>query len=169
MWPWDRAGGGWCRQLLTEAVLVSLMGGAAGLAGADLLLGVLNRWRRSLAHLTVNVDARVYLAGLALTLVSALLFGMVPAWQAWQSSPLQMMKSGPAESLHLRRFALRDLLLGVQIAICTLLVTASLVAVRGMVRALHVPLGFQPQGAMLVDIDLSQAGGGDVAVEKKKA
>jgi hypothetical protein len=38
--------------------------------------------------------------------------------------------------MHLRRFALRDLLLGAQIAICTLLVTASLVAVRGMVRAL---------------------------------
>ena len=93
----------------------------------------------------------MYLVGLALTLGSALLFGMVPARQAWRSSPLQMMKSGPAESTHLRRFALRDLLLGAQIAICTLLVTASLVAVRGMVRALHVPLGIQPQGAMLVD------------------
>ena len=72
--------------------------------------------------------------------------------------------------MHLRRFALRDLLLGAQIAICTLLVTASLVAVRGMVRALHVPLGIQPQGAMLADLDLSQVGqAGDVALEKKKA
>jgi hypothetical protein len=43
-----------------------------------------------------------------------------------------------------------------KIAICTLLVPGSLVAVRGMVRALHVPLGFQPQGAMLVDLGLSQ-------------
>ncbi len=34
------------RQLLTEAIVVSLLGGAAGLAGADLLLGVLNRWPR---------------------------------------------------------------------------------------------------------------------------
>ncbi len=106
------------------------------------------------------MDARVYLAGLAFTLGSALLFGMVPARQAWQSSPLQMMKSGPVDSMHLRRFALRDLLLGAQIAICTLLVTASLVAVRGMVRALHAPLGFQPQGAMLVDMDLSRGGTG---------
>ncbi len=74
------------------------------------------------------------------------------------------------DSMHLRRFALRDLLLGAQIAICTLLVTASLVAVRGMVRALHAPLGFQPQGAMLVDMDLSQAGqAGDTTLEKKKA
>src|SRR6266851_5044090 len=158
------------KQLLTEAVMVSLMGGAAGLVSADLLLRVLNRWHPSVGHLAVSVDARVYLAGLALTLGSALLFGMVPARQAWQSSPLQMMKSGPVDAMHLRRFALRDLLLGAQIAICTLLVTASLVAVRGMVRALHAPLGIQPQGAMLVYLDLSQVGqAGDVAVEKETA
>jgi predicted permease len=159
------------KQLLTEAVMVSLMGGAAGMGSADLLLGVLNRWHPLFGgHLAVSVDARVYLAGLAVTLGSALLSGMVPARQVWQSSPLQMMKSGPMDSIHLRRFALRDLLLGAQIAICTLLVTASLVAVRGLVRALHAPLGFQPQGAMLADLDLSQVGqAGDVALEKKKA
>jgi predicted permease len=156
------------RQLLTEAVMVSLMGGAAGLVTADLLLGVLNRWHSPYGHLAIGVDARVYLAGVALTLGSALLFGMVPAWQTWRSSPLQMMKSGPADARHLRRFALRDLLLGAQIAICTLLVTASLVAVRGMVRALHAPLGIQPQGAMLAELDLSGPAG-DPAVEKAKA
>jgi predicted permease len=158
------------RQLLTEAVLVSLMGGAAGLVSARLLLGVLNRSQPFVDSLTVSLDARVYAAGLALTLASALLFGMAPAWQTWQSSPSQMMKNGQADPKHLRRFALRDLLLGAQIAICTLLVTASLVAVRGMVRALHAPLGIQPRGAMLADLDLSQVGqAGDVAVEKKKA
>jgi predicted permease len=159
------------RQLLTEAMLLSVVGGAAGLVSAGLLLGVLNRWPPMLeAHLQASVDARVYLVGLALTLGSALLFGMVPAWQVWRSNPLQMMKSGPVDGMHLRRFALRDLLLGVQIAICTLLVTASLVAVRGMVRMLHAPLGFQPQGAMLANIDLSQLEQtGDVMLEKRKA
>jgi predicted permease len=116
------------------------------------------------------VDARVYLAGLALTLGSALLFGMAPAWQTWRSSPLQMMKGGPGDTMRLRRFAPRDLLLGAQIAICTLLVTASLVAVRGMARALQAPLGIQPRGAMLADLDLSQVGqAGGAAAEKKKA
>ncbi len=164
---------GWrlVRQLLTEAVMISLAGGAAGLVTADLLLGVLNRWPRlAEGHLAANVDARVYLAGLVLTLGSALLFGMAPARQVWRSSPLEMMKGGSMGSMHLRRFALRDLLLGAQIAICTLLVTASLVAVRGMTRALHTPLGFEPRGAMLVEMDLSQAGQpGDTALEKKKA
>jgi predicted permease len=156
------------RQLLTEAVIVSLMGGAAGLLGADLLLGVLNRSQPFVGQLTVSVDARVYLAGLVLTLGSALLFGMVPAWQTGRSSPLQMMKNGPVGSMHFRRFALRDLLLGAQIAVCTLLVTASLVAVRSMVRALHAPLGFQPQGAMLADSGLGQLGDDEV-IEKARA
>ncbi len=158
------------RQLLTEAVMVSLMGGAAGLASANLLLSVLNRWQTAVdGHLAANVNARVYLAGLALTFGSALLFGMVPAMQAWQSNPLQTMKSGPVEFMHLRRFAPRDLLLGVQIAICTLLVTASLVAVRGMARMLDTPLGIQPKGAMLADVDLSQAGQDrDTALKKQK-
>ncbi|PYL51176.1 MAG: hypothetical protein DMF32_01865 [Verrucomicrobia bacterium] len=110
------------------------------------------------------------LAALILTLVSALLFGMIPARQVSQSSPLQAMKSGSVDSTRLRRFTLRDLLLGAQIAICTLLVTASLVAVRGMVRMLHAPLGFHPEGAMLANIDLSEIEQpGDALLVKKKA
>jgi predicted permease len=158
------------RQLMTEAMVMSLIGGTAGLVTASLLLGVMNRWGSPYGHLTVNVDARVHFVALILTLISALFFGTVPARQAWHSSPLQAMKSGPVDSMPLRRFASRDLLVGAQIAICTLLVTASLVAVRGMVRLLHAPLGFQPQGAMLAETDLRLVEpGGDVPLEKKKA
>src|SRR5438874_2102121 len=155
------------RQLLTEAMVLSLLGGAAGLFIARLLLVVISR-RLSEGHLTVSLDARVYLVAFILTLVSALLFGMLPVRTVWQSSPLQAMKSGPVDSMPFRRFSLRDLLLGAQIAICMLLVTASLVAVRGLVRVLHAPLGFQPQGAMLADTHLHLVEGG-VPPEKKKA
>jgi predicted permease len=65
-----------------------------------------------------------------------------------------------------RRLSLRDLLLSAQLAICTLLVTASFVAVRGMVRILHAPLGFQPQGAMIAEVAVNEEG--DVPVETKK-
>jgi predicted permease len=158
------------RQLMTEAVVVSVLGGAAGLVTARLLLGALNRWQSPYGQAAIGVDARVYLAALTFTLVSALLFGMIPARQAWQSSPLQAMKGGAAEPMPRHRFGLRDLLLGAQIAICMLLVTASLVAVRGMVRMLHAPLGFQPQGVMLAEMDLSLVeAGGDEPREKTKA
>ena len=161
------------RQLLTEAVLLSLLGGAAGMAFAAALLSLLDHWTPSFGsgamRLAIDVDARVDLVGLGLSLASGLLFGIIPARHAWQSSPLQAMKSAPAELAHLRRFALRDLLLGAQIAICTLLVTSSLVAVRGMVRALNAPLGIQPQGAMLAELDLGMMGvGGDEALVKEK-
>jgi predicted permease len=162
------------QQLLTEAMLLSMLGGAAGLLIAGLLLGVLNRGSLTsfmgdspYSHVAVSVDVGVYLAAVILTLVSGLLFGMIPARQVWQSSPLQAMKSGPVDSTPLRRLALRDLLLGAQIVICTLLVTAALVALRGMVRMLHTPLGFQPQGAMLAEMDLSEEG--EEPLEKKKA
>ena len=57
----------------------------------------------------------------------------------------------------MRRFNLRDLL-GVQIMLCALLVTASLVSLRGMVRSLHAPIGFEPEGAMLAEENLQMAG-----------
>jgi predicted permease len=158
------------RQLMTEAMVLSMLGGAAGLVTASLLLGALNRWQSPYGQAAISVDARVYLAALTFTLLSALLFGMIPARQVWQSSPLQAMKGGAAAPIPLHRFALRDLLLGAQIAICMLLVMASLVAVRGMVRMLHAPLGFQPQGAMLAEMDLSLVEpGGDEPLEKTKA
>ena len=160
------------RQMLTEAVLVSLIGGAAAMACAAILLSVLSHWQPFAdghVRLVVSADARVYLVALALSLASGLVFGMIPARRAWKSGPLHAMKGGPVESQHLRRLAVRDLLLGAQIAICTLLVTASLVAVRGMVRALDAPLGIEPQGAMLAEVDLGMVGlGGDAALAKQK-
>ena len=158
------------RQLLTEALVVSLLGGGAGLWLASLLLGMLNRWQSPYGHLAVGVDSRVYLSALAFSLVSALLFGLASARQVWQSNPSQAMKSGAVDAVTLRGFGPRDLLLGVQIAICTLLVTASLVAVRGMVRLLHTPMGFHPEGALLAEMDLSQVEpGGEAVLVKKQA
>src|SRR5512132_683024 len=113
------------------------------MVSAGLLLGALGRWglpgygsHSAFSDLAVDVDVSVYLVALILTLVSGLLFGMIPARNVWQSSPLQAMKSGPVEATSRRRLSLRDLLLGAQVVICTLLVIASLVAVRGMVRLL---------------------------------
>ena len=160
------------RQLLTEASLVALMGGALGTAGAALLLRTFSRWQPfgdGAEHLEVTLDWKVCAIALALSLASGLLFGLLPARQAWKSSPLQSMKNAPTESVHLRRFAVRDLLLGMQIVICTLLVTASLVAVRGMQRMLKTPLGIEPQHATLAEMDLGMVGiNGEQALAKEK-
>ncbi|MFL6504177.1 MAG: ABC transporter permease, partial [Candidatus Udaeobacter sp.] len=119
------------RQLLTEAMVLAVFGGAAGLLFAGVLLRVLNQGSlpsfmgdTPYRHVAVSVDASVYLTSLILTLISGLLFGLIPARNAWQSDPFQAMKSGTVDATPLRRFVLRDLLLGAQIVICTLLVTA---------------------------------------------
>src|SRR5256886_10047288 len=74
------------RQLMTEALVLSLLGGAIGLATATVLLRVLDRnslptflGNSPFGHVAVSVDARVYLVALVLTLFSGLLFGMIPA------------------------------------------------------------------------------------------
>ena len=149
------------RGLLAEAILTSLAGGLAGTFLASTLLQGLSRWQPFVEfpfRVVVLPDAKVYSVALLLSLGSGILFGLLPARQIGRSDTLQVMKSGPGSRTTLGRFALRDMLLGIQIALCTLLVTASLVALRGMEHSLHAPLGFQPRSAMLAGTDLTMAG-----------
>src|SRR6202011_1603587 len=72
------------RGLFTEAVLISLVGGAAGLLGSVVLLRWLSMWqpfRGAPVHVPVTPDARIYVVALVLALVSGFLFGMVPVRQ----------------------------------------------------------------------------------------
>jgi predicted permease len=148
------------RQLFTEATLISVIGGAVGISGSVVLLRALSQWQpftRYPIHLSVNPDANVYGVALLLALASGFLFGAVPVRQVLRTDPYEIVKSGSLGRVG-RRTAVRDLLLGVQIAICAVLVTSSMVAVRGLVRSLHSNFGFEPQNAILADTDLSMAG-----------
>lgn len=155
------------RQMLTEAVLVSLVGGALGLAGGVAILHLLSAWQPIPdipINVPVNPDAGTYVVALLLALASGLLFGMVPVRQVMRADPWQVMRTGAAGVAGMRRFTLRDVLLAVQIAICAVLVTSSLVAVRGLARSMHSNFGFQPQNVMLVRSDLRMAGYADERV-----
>jgi predicted permease len=149
------------RQMLTEAVLVSLAGGALGIAGGVVILRWLSMWQPIPdvpINVPVNPDAGTYVVALALALVSGLLFGIVPVRQVMRADPWQVIRTGSASVAGLRRFTLRDVLLVVQIAICAVLVTSSLVAVRGMARSIHSNFGFQPQNVIVVESDMQMAG-----------
>ena len=149
------------RLMLTEAVMVSLVGGALGLAGGVVILHVLSAWQ-PLPDVPINVpvnpDAGTYILALLLALLSGLLFGMMPVRQVMRADPWQVIRTGAAGVAGIRRFTMRDLLLVVQIAICAVLVTSSLVAVRGLARSMHSSFGFVPQNVMLVESDLHMAG-----------
>ncbi len=148
------------RTLFTEAVLISLIGGAVGLWGSIVLLRGLSVWQpfsRFPFSLRVEPDAHVYGVALLLTLASGFLFGAVPVRQILRTDAYEIIKSG-SRSTGGRRVTARDLLLVVQIAICAVLVTSSLVAVRGLLRSLHSNFGFEPQNAMLMNTALDMAG-----------
>jgi predicted permease len=159
------------RQLLTEAALVSLLGGAVGLAGSIVLLRGLSVWQpfpSAPIQVPVSPDAKIYAVAVVLALVSGFLFGIVPVRQVLHANPYEVVKSGSAIRVS-RRLSVRDVLLFLQIAICGVLVTASFVAVRGLLRSLHSHFGFEPRNAMILDVDLP-AGGykGDRALEMEK-
>ena len=148
------------RGLLTEAVLVSLGGGSVGLWTSVVLLRRLSVWQpfgNFPMHAPVNPDATVYGIALLLSVVSGLLFGAVPVSQVLRTNPYEVVKAGSTARVG-RRITARDILLAVQIAICAVLVTSSMVAVRGLERALQSNFGFEPQRTMLVGADLHMAG-----------
>jgi predicted permease len=160
------------RQLLTEALVVSVAGGICGMAGAAGILRVLSTWRpipNIPINVPVNPDAKTYILALLLAVFSGLLFGLVPVRQVLRSDPWQVIRSGATNVGGARRLTLRDALLGLQIAICAVLVTSSLVAVRGLARSLQSDYGIQPKDAMLVHTDLHMAGySGDQVVTMQK-
>jgi predicted permease len=153
-------------QLLTESVLVSLVGGAAGLAAATGVMRALTLWRPSPdfpIQVSVTPDASVGAVALGLALASGIFFGLVPVRQVWRGNAFLAIKSGTAsgESAGTRRWTrlnLRDLLLVVQIVLCSVLLTSALVAVRGLTRSLHTSYGFQPEGVLMANFDLNMVG-----------
>lgn len=152
------------RQILTEAMLVSILGGIAGCGLAVVLLQALTQWQPiSLypIHVTVAPDARVYALALALSVLSGVLPGLIPARQIWQTDAMQAMKAGNTAPGLLRSLNVRDVLLGVQIALCAVLVTASFVALRGMERSINAPFGFEPKGVILAQASMQMGGYSD--------
>lgn len=149
------------RQLLTESLVLSILGGAGGCALATVLLGALNRWQPTTAfpvQMSVDADTRVYVFAFVVSLLTGVIFSSIPLRQIWRTDPNQAIKSGNNAVPGGRKLALRDVLLAGQIAICCLLVTASLVAVRGLQRTLHANLGFNPQAVTMATFDLHLAG-----------
>jgi predicted permease len=103
------------------------------------------------------MDARIYVVAFCLALFSGFLFGIVPVRLVMRAHPYEVIKAG-STSMAGRKITVRDILLVVQIAICALLVTSSLVAVRGLVRSMNASYGFVPRNTLLAGVNLAAAG-----------
>jgi macrolide transport system ATP-binding/permease protein len=149
------------RQLLTEALSISVLGGVVGCALAFFALNLISRVQPSAGlpfKLDFTPDHRVLLFALAASLVTGLIFGVAPARRAVNADPNGSLRgSGPGRSRG-RRWAARDFLLAGQVALCCFLVTASFVSLRGLGRALETPIGFEPRGLSIAAFQLGLAG-----------
>ena len=152
------------RQLLTEGLVLALIGGAFGILLAlwstDLLIASLTRM--------VPVDV-VFLTGptpallgatLAFCVVGTLAFGLGPAIKLSRSTALDDLKEHAGEDVVRRRwkFLPRNPLIVVQLAFSLALVTAAALFIRGAGKAANVDTGLQTDRMFLVELDTSLAG-----------
>jgi len=148
------------RPVLIEAFVISICGGACACVLAWITLGGLDRWHPFTAfpfkfHLLPRPS--LILMALLISALAAVLFGLMPLRQIFKTDPNDAIKSGGQSSVG-RRWALRELLLTAQIALCCVTVTAAFVSLRGLSKALTMDLGVNPNNAVLTRFNLRQAG-----------
>jgi len=153
------------RQLLAESLLLAIMGGflAVGLAYglSPLLTGVLGQLSQNLTlsgqprppGVYVTPDFRVLAFSVGLTLLTGLMFGLLPALRAARIDLLSIMKQTPAAS-PLGRFRFRSgkTLISVQVALSVLLLMAAGLFARTLVNLMAVPVGYNPQQLVLIPV-----------------
>ena len=148
------------RQISTETLLLCLTGGVAGLALAVVVLRLLSRWQGPMGlpiQLDVAPDARLLVFAVVASLVTALCAVMAPARRACRSNAADLIRqvAGP---IRVRRWTSRDALLGIQLALCCILITSCFVSLRGLTHALALPLGFDARGITVSIVDLNIVG-----------
>jgi predicted permease len=149
------------RQFLTETLALAMAGGAAGCALAVILAKLLSG-RHGLidfpSGVDVTADWRVFAFALTLSAAAGMLFGLAPARYAMRVDLNSALKGTDSGRRLSRQVAFRDLIVGVQIALCVVLVAGCFLSVRGLQHALRMPLGFEPRGVSVISFELGLAG-----------
>ena len=157
------------RQILVEAIVISILGGACACGLAWIALTGLANWHPPteypLGFHVMLPQPSLILMALLISVLAGVVFGVIPLRQIFKTDPNEAIKSGGSQSSAGRRWALRDVLLAAQIALCCVTVTAAFVSLRGLGRALTMDMGFNPRHAVLTKFELSQAGYSNEAAE----
>jgi predicted permease len=149
------------RQVLVEALAISLAGGAFACGLSWMALTWLATWDPPTEYpfqFEVMPEPSLLVIVLFVSILAGLLFGVMPLRQIFKTDPNDAIKSGGPQSFAGRRWPLRDVLLAAQIALCCVTVTAAFVSLRGLGKALTMDLGFEPRNVVLAKFELSQAG-----------
>jgi len=146
------------RQLLVESVTLSLCGGIAGVALAyGLMRGMVQLMPLNIPRIEdASIDGSVLLFAVVVSLVTALLFGVLPAWRMSQSNPAQALRDGSRGVAGGRvQNRVHDGLVVAQTAIGLVLLVSSGLLIRSFVRILNVDPGFDPKHVLTARIRVS--------------
>jgi predicted permease len=147
------------RQLLTESILLGVLGGAVGLLVAQLSLSVVRTMNPGniprLEDITINGTVLVFTFGVAL--ITGVLFGVAPVWRAIKVDLNTSLKaggrSGQSEGgLHVRRHSLRGLLVVSELTLSLMLLIGAGLLLRSFVRLQNVPPGFTTERVLTMEV-----------------
>jgi predicted permease len=152
------------RQLLTEGLMLSLLGGALGLLlaywGVNLLVATLMPLSPVPLTFDGTPDIRIMAATLAFCVLSTLVFSLGPAWKLSRTSVVSELKEqgGEDSRTRFRAFSARNLLVGTQIALSLALLTTAGLFTRGAIKAGQADPGYRYEGQILAEVDSGLAG-----------
>jgi putative ABC transport system permease protein len=159
------------QQLLTEASILAVMAGGAGLVASWFAERFLVRsvaaalppeW--GFLAINVNPDVRVFGYTLAVSLVTGIMFGLTPALEASRSSVTSVLKEeGASFAGKLRGLRLRHFFIAAQMAICLLLLIAAGLLARGSAQAVRLNPGFETKSILGLDIEVPPGLGYDAS------
>src|SRR5581483_97101 len=153
------------QQLLTESILMGVLGGLMGLLvaafGIRFLTWLLANGQPDFT-LHAGIDARILLFAMLVSILTGILFGLAPAIQATKVDVAPALKESRAAAARARRFGLpfglsHALVVG-QVALSLLLVVAAGLFVRTLIKLHSVSIGFNTQKLLMFTLDASQAG-----------
>ena len=145
------------RQRLTESTLLALLGGAVGLmaakAGITLLLALKPAELRRLD--AIPMDARVFLFVFAISLLTGLLFGLLPAWSASRGDIAEALRENArTTATGVSRSPLRSFLVTAELAMALILLAGAGLLIKGFLRLRSVDPGFNPANVITMYLQL---------------
>jgi predicted permease len=148
------------RQLLVEAGVLAALGGLLGLVSATWTIEALVRFLPpdQMPAISTSLDGRVLSFSFALALVTGLLFGLLPAWQASRAEVAAALKDQAAPVIPGGRAWSRKALVSAQVALSMLLLAGSGLFLRSLENLRRVDVGFNTENLVTFQVDASLAG-----------
>ncbi|HEX4231972.1 MAG TPA: ABC transporter permease [Bryobacteraceae bacterium] len=151
------------RQLLTESMVLSLAGGSLAILfahwGARVLVGLLssNVYQENKVLLDLTIDSRVLAFTAAVAILTALLFGLAPAWRSTRVDPQSAMKANARGITDGGKFGLGKMLVVTQVALSLVLIVGAGLMLSTFFRLETLNPGFDREHILLADVALRGA------------